>query len=66
MECIPCAWSLTELRSTYRSFKVTTFGQEFLQGASGAYSLFNFPRRGSTAAIEWDQSSQNFVVVGTE
>ena len=47
-------------------FKVTTFGQEFLQGASGAYSLFNFPRRGSTAAIEWDQSSQNFVVVGTE
>ena len=47
-------------------FKVTTFGQEFLQGASGRYSLFNFPRRGSTAAIEWDQSSQNFVVVGTE
>ena len=47
-------------------FKVTTFGQEFLQGASGRYSLFDFPRRGSTAAIEWDQSSQNFVVVGTE
>ncbi len=47
-------------------FKVTTFGQEFLQGASGAYSLFDFPRRGSTAVIEWDQSSQNFVVVGTE
>ena len=47
-------------------FKVTTFGQEFLQGASGAYSLFNFPRAGSRAVIEWDQSSQNFVVVGTE
>ena len=47
-------------------FKVTTFGQEFLQGAAGAYSLFDFPRRGSTAVIEWDQSSQNFVVVGTE
>ena len=47
-------------------FKVTTFGQEFLQGASGRYSLFNFPRPGSTAVIEWEQSSQNFVVVGTE
>ena len=47
-------------------FKVTTFGQEFLQGASGRYSLFNFPRAGSTAVIEWEQSSQNFVVVGTE
>ena len=47
-------------------FKVTTFGQEFLQGASGAYSLFNFPRAGSTAVIEWDQSSQNFVVTRTE
>ena len=47
-------------------FKVTTFGQEFLQGASGRYSLFNFPRAGSRAVIEWEQSSQNFVVVGTE
>ena len=47
-------------------FKVTTFGQEFLQGAAGAYSLFDFPRPGSTAVIEWEQSSQNFVVVGTE
>ena len=47
-------------------FKVTTFGQEFLQGASGAYSLANFPLSGSTAAIESHQSSQNFVVVGTE
>ena len=47
-------------------FKVTTFGQEFLQGASGAYSLFDFPRAGSRAVIEWEQSSQNFVVVGTE
>ena len=47
-------------------FKVTTFGQEFLQGASGRYSLLDFPRAGSRAVIEWDQSSQNFVVVGTE
>ena len=47
-------------------FKVTTFGQEFLQGASGRYSLLDFPRRGSTAVIEWDQNSQNFVVTRTE
>ena len=47
-------------------FQVTTFGQEFLQGASGRYSLLDFPRAGSTAVIEWDQNSQNFVVVGTE
>ena len=29
-------------------------------------SLPDFPRPGSTAIIEWEESSQNFVIVGTE
>ena len=45
-------------------FKVTTFGQEFLQDASGVYSLLDFPRAGSRAMIEWEESSQNFVIRG--
>ena len=45
-------------------FKVTTFGQEFLQGASGVYSLLDFPRAGSRAMVEWEESSQNFVIRG--
>jgi hypothetical protein len=47
-------------------FKVTTFGQEFLRGASGAYSLLDFPRAGSRAMIEWEESSQNFVIRGRQ
>ena len=47
-------------------FKVTTFRQEFLRGASGEYSLLDFPRAGSRAVIEWEQSSQNFVITRTE
>ena len=47
-------------------FQVTTFGQAFVHGAQGRYALPDFPRPGSTAVIEWDESSQNFVIVGTE
>ncbi len=50
----------TELdRSTFR---VTTFGQEFLQGATGRYTLFDFPRAGTNTVVEWEQNSQNFVI----
>ena len=48
------------------SFTVTTFGQEFLQGAAGAYTLRNFPWAGSSTVIEWEESSQNFVIRGVE
>ncbi len=48
------------------AFQVTTFGQEFVHGAQGRYALPDFPRPGSTAVIEWEESSQNFVIVGTE
>ena len=47
-------------------FQVTTFGQAFVYGAQGRYALPDFPRPGSTAVIEWDERSQNFVIVGTE
>ena len=42
-------------------FKVTTFGTEFLRGASGQYEVA-FPTPGDTAVLGWDQNSQNFVV----
>ena len=44
------------------SFTVATFGQEWLQGASGTYDLPNFPQAGDTTVIEWEESSQNFVI----
>ena len=47
-------------------FQVTTFGQAFVRDVRGRYALPDFPRPGSTAVIEWDESSQNFVIVGTE
>lgn len=42
-------------------FKVTTFGTEFLRGASGQFDVA-FPHPGDTAVLGWDQNSQNFVV----
>ena len=42
-------------------FKVTTFGTEFLRGASGQYEVA-FPTPGDTTVLGWDQNSQNFVV----
>ena len=47
-------------------FQVTTFGQEFVRDVRGRYALPDFPYPGSTAVIEWDERSQNFVIVGTE
>lgn len=42
-------------------FKVTTFGTEFLRGASGRYEVA-FPNPGDTTVLGWDQNSQGFVV----
>ena len=44
------------------TFQVTTFGQEFVRGASGTYRLQNFPYPGTTTVIEWEESTQNFVI----
>jgi hypothetical protein len=46
------------------TFDVTTFGQTFLRGAEGTYVLPDFPAAGQEATVEWDQGSQNFVIIG--
>jgi len=45
------------------TFTVTTLGQEFLRGASGTYFL-NF--NGRNVAVQWQESLQNFVIVGVQ
>jgi len=42
-------------------FTVTTFGTEFLRGASGQFEIA-FPTPGDTTVLIWDQNSQNFVI----
>lgn len=41
---------------------ITTFGVEFLSGASGAFVLDNFPQAGQSVTVEWQESGQNFVI----
>ncbi|WP_456404162.1 PhoPQ-activated protein PqaA family protein [Thiolapillus sp.] len=43
---------------------VTTFGDDFLKGASGQYRLTDFPETGEFTDIRWDQSRQNFLIRG--
>lgn len=47
-------------------FTVTTFGQEFLRGATRAFWARDFPWPGTDTLIEWEESSQNFVIRGVE
>ena len=46
------------------TFTVATLGQEFLTGTSGAYLLSNFA--GHNVIVQWQESLQNFVIVGTQ
>ena len=48
------------------TFTVTTFGTEFLRGASGRYTLLDFPRAGTNVIIRWQESAQNFVIESVE
>jgi hypothetical protein len=48
------------------TFTVATLGEEFLTGASGRYVLQNFPQSGRRATIQWQEESQNFVIVEVE
>ena len=41
---------------------VTTLGEEFLHGASGALPLADFPDAGASRTLRWQQSQQNFVL----
>jgi hypothetical protein len=46
------------------TFTVATLGQEFLTGASGTYVLPNFA--GRNVIVQWQESLQNFGIVGTQ
>lgn len=46
------------------TFTVATLGQEFLTGASGTFLVPNFA--GRNVIIQWQESLQNFGIVGTQ
>ena len=48
----------------HSNFNVTTLGQEYLRGASGEYTLPNFPQAGKSVTLRWSEPHQNFVIVG--
>lgn len=51
--------------NTFRVVRISN--QEFLQRVqSGRIPVENFPRRGDTTILEWDQQSQNFQIVDVE
>jgi lysophospholipase L1-like esterase len=43
---------------------VAHFGTEFLTGASGEFTLQNFPQEGNAVTLLWQESLQNFVLKG--
>ncbi len=43
--------------------RVTTLGEEFLRGVVGECVVADFPMLGETVTLEWQQNSQNFVIV---
>ncbi len=46
------------------TFTVTTFGVDFLKGASGQFHLPGFPTPGKDVTVQWQESTQSFVVTG--
>ena len=46
--------------------QVTSLGHEFLRGAAGECLAADFPTRGETVTLEWQQTSQNFVMTAVE
>ncbi|HEV8714793.1 MAG TPA: SGNH/GDSL hydrolase family protein [Candidatus Binatia bacterium] len=46
------------------NFTVASFGSEFLTGASGEFTLDNFPQEGQQVTLLWQESQQNFVIKG--
>ena len=43
---------------------VTTFGEAFLRGVSGTFTLSDFPQPGINVDLLWQQSQQNFAISG--
>jgi len=48
------------------TFTVQTLGSEFLTGKSKTVEVPNFPNSGQTTRLEWQESSQNFVIAGLQ
>ena len=46
--------------------RVTTLGVEFLRGVEGECVVADFPTLGETVTLEWQQTSQNFVITDVE
>ena len=46
--------------------RVTTLGYEFLRGAEGECVVEDFPRPGQSVLLEWQQTSQNFIITAVE
>ena len=46
--------------------RVTTLGQEFVEGAVGECVAEDFPALGQRTLLEWQQNSQNFVITDVE
>jgi hypothetical protein len=46
------------------SFTTTTFGVPFLTGKSGQRILRNFPDMNQSAIVQWQESRQNFDIIG--
>ena len=42
--------------------RVTTFGEEFLRGASGLFDLPDFPTSDEATVVQWEESLQNFII----
>ena len=45
------------------TFGVTTLGADYLRGASGEYTLPDFPQAGQSVTVRWAEPHQNFVIV---
>ena len=45
---------------------VTTLGEEFMRGAAAECVVADFPSVGETVALTWQESSQNFVLAGSQ
>ena len=50
----------------HATVRVTTLGTEFVRGVEGECVVADFPMTGETVALEWQQNSQNFVIVDVE
>ncbi len=46
--------------------RVTTLGEEFVRDAVGECVAEDFPVPGETVTLEWQQTSQNFVITAVE